>query len=308
VDDPGELDPQIARVLAQHAEAPVPETIEDIRTGYDRTSLLWVGEAEEVADVREEAVGDCCVRVYEPAVAEPRGAVLYMHGGGWIMGNLTSHDPLCRALANRTGAVVASVDYRLAPETQFPGPVEDCEAALRWLAEAYPGAPLAVAGDSAGANLATVLARRARDAGGPELCFQLLVYPPTDAACATTSYQRFGADEGFGLGREQMLYCWAAYATGNSARSPDVSPLRAADLSRLPPAYLVLASHDPLIDEAEDYADRMRAAGVEVAVRVWPGTVHGFLRWRAAVDVAHEALDAAADRLREALARDVRAK
>lgn len=299
----GDLDPQIARVLEQHADAPVPESIEEIRTGYDRTSLLWAGEIEEVASVRDEAVGECCVRVYEPAGGIVRGAVLYLHGGGWIMGNLTSHDALCRALANRSGAVVVSVDYRLAPETQFPGPLEDCERALRWVVDAYPGEPVAVAGDSAGANLATVLARRARDAGAPELRFQLLFYPPTDAACATTSYQRFGADEGFGLGREQMLYCWAAYATGNSARSPDVSPLRAADLSRLPPAYVALASHDPLRDEAEDYADRLRAAGVDVEVRVWPGTVHGFIRWRAGVDVAHAALDEAAARLRDALHR-----
>ena len=300
MDAPGDLDPQIARVLAQHADAPLPESIEEIRTGYDRMSLLWVGEAEEVAAVRDEAVGECCVRVYEP-LEHAGGAILYLHGGGWIMGNLTSHDPLCRALANRSGAVVVSVDYRLAPETQFPGPLEDCERALAWLAAAYPGEPLAVAGDSAGANLATVLARRARDAGGPDLRFQLLFYPPTDAACATTSYQRFGADEGFGLGREQMLYCWAAYATGNSARSPDVSPLRAADLARMPPAYVALASHDPLTDEAEDYADRLRAAGNDVEVKVWPGTVHGFIRWRAGVDVAVAALDEGAARVRDAL-------
>jgi acetyl esterase len=294
------VDPQIERVLESVRDLPRPRSIEEARAGYDRTSLRWVGEAEPVASVTDHEVGTICVRLYEPEDA--RGAILWIHGGGWIMGNLTSYDALCRALANRTGAVVASVDYRLAPESQFPGPVEDCEAALAWLAARFPGEPLAVAGDSAGANLATVVARRARDAGGPPLCFQLLVYPPTDAACATGSFQSYGADgTAYGLGRDEMLVCWAAYAPGASQRSPDVSPLRAPDLSGLPPALLVLAEYDPLTDEATDYADRLTEAGGDVDVQVWPGMVHGFLRWRAAIDTAHEALDAAAQRVRAAL-------
>src|SRR3712207_28587 len=156
------------------------------------------------------------------------------------MGNLTSYDPLCRALANRSRATVVSVDYRLAPETQFPGQLEDCEEALRWLAAARPCEPLAVAGDSAGGNLAAVVARRAREAGGPPIAFQLLVYPVTDAACASGSYQSFGTDGEYGLSREKMIACWGAYAPGASARSADASPLRAADLSGLPPALIVL--------------------------------------------------------------------
>jgi acetyl esterase len=279
--------------------APRPESIEDARLGYDRTSLQWVGEAEDVASVSDEPVGECCVRVYEPA-ERARGAILWIHGGGWIMGNLTSYDPLCRALANRTGAVVASVDYRLAPESPYPGPVDDAEAALRWLAERYPDEPLAIAGDSAGGNIATVVARRVRGSD-VDVRFQLLVYPPTDAACGTVSYQEFGADGSFGLEREQMLTCWAAYAPGLASKSPEVSPLRAPDLSGLPPALLVLAECDPLTDEATDYADRLRAAGVDVEVEVWPGMIHGFLRFRAALDDAHAALDQAAARIRAAL-------
>jgi acetyl esterase len=294
-----ELHPQIQTILDQMSAAPRPDSIEEARAGYDRTSLIWVGEAEVVEDVSEEHAGEVCVRLYTPADA--RGAILWIHGGGWIMGNLTSYDPLCRALANRTGAVVASVDYRLAPESQFPGPVEDCEEALRWLAARYEGEPLAIAGDSAGGNLATVVARRARDAGAPELCFQLLVYPAVDAACASGSYQSYGTDDAYGLDREQMMTCWAAYAPGSAQRSPDVSPLRAADLGGLPPTLVVLAECDPLTDEATDYADRMRSDGVDVDVQVWPGMIHGFLRWRAAVDAAHEALDQAADRVRDAL-------
>jgi acetyl esterase len=280
--------------------APRPQSIEEARAGYDRTSLIWVGEAEDVADVSEEHLGDICVRTYTPQ--DPHGVILWIHGGGWVMGNLTSYDPLCRALANRTGAIVASVDYRLAPESPFPGPVEDCETALAWVASRFPGESIAIAGDSAGANLATVVARRARDNGAPDLRFQLLVYPATDAACATGSYQQFGADETYGLDREQMMVCWAAYAPGASARSPDASPLRAADLSGMPPTLLVLAECDPLTDEATDYADRLRDAGVDVDVEVWPGMIHGFLRFRAGVDAAHEALDGAAEKLRAALA------
>ena len=294
-----DLDPQIQRLLDQMSAAPRPSSIEEAREGYDRTSLQWVGEAEHVADVSEVEIDPICLRLYRPENA--RGAILWIHGGGWIMGNLTSYDPLCRALANRTGATVASVDYRLAPESPFPGPVEDCELALRWLADELGDEPIAIAGDSAGGNLAAVVARRARDAGGPALCFQLLVYPATDAACATGSFQQYGAGTDFGLGKDEMQTCWSAYAPGSAARSPDVSPLRAADLSGLPPAYVVLAECDPLTDEASDYADRLRAAGVAADVRVWPGTVHGFLRWRAAVDAAHEALDDAAAHLRQAL-------
>lgn len=299
----GSVDPQIQAILDRYAGASVPQSVEEARAGYDRTSLLWVGEAEEVASVADERVGHACVRVYRPAVSEVRGAVLWVHGGGWIMGNLTSHDALCRALANRVGAAVVAVDYRLAPETRFPGAVEDCEAALRWVAsEAFPGEPLAVAGDSAGGNLATVLARRARDAGAPSLRAQLLVYPATDAACATGSHLDFGRDGTYGLSRDEMAFCWAAYAPGSALRSADVSPLRAADLSRMPPTYLLLAELDALTDEATDYADRLEAAGTDVTVKVWPGTVHGFLRWRACVDAAHTALDEAASWLRTQLA------
>jgi acetyl esterase len=195
---------------------------------------------------------------------------------------------------------VLSVDYRLAPESPFPGPLEDCEAALGWLAERY--APLAIAGDSAGGNLAAVVARRARDAGGPPVAFQLLVYPVTDAACATGSMQDYGGGD-YRWSRDEMLACWEQYAPGASARSPDASPLRAHDLRGLPPALVILAEYDPLTDEGADYAERLRAAGVPADVSVYPGMVHGFFRWRGAVDAAHEALDEGAAALRAALRR-----
>ncbi|CAA9515731.1 MAG: hypothetical protein AVDCRST_MAG85-2597 [uncultured Solirubrobacteraceae bacterium] len=288
-----ELDPQVAAVLAADEGAPVPQTIEEARAEYDATALRFVGEAEEVASVTEvPGIG----RLYEPADAV--GAILWAHGGGWVLGTLEGYDALCRALANRAGAAVLSVDYRLAPETPFPGALEDCEAALRWLVDRY--ASVAVAGDSAGGNLAAVVARRARDAGGPPIAFQLLVYPATDAACATGSMSSLSLPE-LGLTRERMLLCWGAYAPGASARSPDASPLRAASLAGLPPAHVVLAELDPLVDEGSDYADRMRAEGVDVTVAVYPGTAHGFFRWRGAVDAARRAMDEAARAVRAAL-------
>jgi acetyl esterase len=294
-----ELDPQVRRVLDGAPDEPPPATVEEARARYERDARRWAGEPEPVACVEDADLGGGVrVRVYRPAGA--RGAVLYVHGGGWVLGSVDSHDPLCRALANRAGAAVVSVDYRRAPETPFPGPVDDGERALRWTASRFPGEPLAVAGDSAGGTIATVLARRARDAGGPALRFQLLIYPATDAACATASHLRYGRDERYGLTRAQMRAYWADYAPGASARSPDASPLRAADLSGLPPALLVLAACDPLVDEGEDYAERMRAAGVPVEVRTWPGMAHGFIRWTGAVEAARRALDEAAARLRAA--------
>ena len=294
------IDPQVQAVLDMGAEEPAPSSIEEARANYARTSLRFVGEPEEVAEVRDADAAGTPVRLFRPAGAH--GAILWIHGGGWIMGTLEAYDPLCRALANRAGAAVVAVDYRLAPEHPLPVPMEDCEAALRWMASELPG-PYAVAGDSAGGNLAAVLTRRVRDADGPvELVFQLLVYPVTDAAMATDSYRRFGADQTYGLSKLAMSVCWEQYAPGRIGQSPDASPLRAPDLGGLPPALVLLAECDPLIDEGLDYAERLRAAGVDARTSVYEGTAHGFVRWRGAVDAAHAALDEAAAALRDALA------
>ena len=282
------LHPQIVAILEAGEEGPDPETIEEIRAQYDANALRYVGEPEPVASVSDVPGG----RLYVPDGAV--GAVLFIHGGGWIMGTLESYDAVCRALANRSGAAVLSVDYRLAPETPFPGPLEDCERALEWLAARF--SPLAVAGDSAGGNLATVLARRMPGA----FALQLLVYPATDAACATGSMFAFGSG-GYRLTRDGMLKCWDAYAPGASARSADASPLRAASLEGMPATHVILAECDPLTDEGSDYADRLRAAGVPVTVSVYDGMVHGFFRWLGAVDAAREAMDEAGAALRAAL-------
>ena len=284
--------PQAQAILDAGESSPQAATVAEARENYARTAMRWVGEPEEVASVSDVAHG----RLYVPQDAV--GAVLWIHGGGWIMGTIAAYDVLCRALANRCGAAVLSVDYPLSPEAPFPAALEYCETALAWLAERYD--PVAVGGDSAGGNLAAVVARRARDAGGPDLRFQLLVYPATDAACATRSMQEYGGGE-YRLSREGMVACWNEYAPGASARSPDASPLRAASLEGLPPALVILAEYDPLTDEGLDYAERLRAAGVPADVSTYPGMVHGFFRWRGAVDAASEALDEGAAALREAL-------
>ena len=287
------LHPQIQAVLAAESDTPEPTTLAEARADYEATALRFAGEAEEVAEVVDvDGIG----RLYVPEGAV--GGVLFVHGGGWVLGTIEAYDPLCRAMANACGAAVLSVDYRLAPEAPFPAALEDCEAALAWLAERH--SPLAVAGDSAGGNLAAVVARRARDAGGPSLRFQLLVYPATDAACATGSMLEHGGGE-YRLTRKDMLDCWAAYAPGASARSADASPLRAASLAGLPPALIQLAEFDPLTDEGSDYAERLRADGVDATVTVYPGMVHGFFRWRGAIDASHQAMDEAGAAVRAAL-------
>lgn len=283
------LDPQVAALLA--ASDGAPETTRDprlMRAEYERVGAELGGAPEPVAEVRE-LDGPPPMRVYVPEAAH--GTVLYLHGGGWVLGSPDSHDRLARILANAAGAAVAVADYRLAPEHRHPAAVEDAEAALELVAAGRPG-PLAVAGDSAGGGLAAVLARR-----HPGLRLQALAYPVLDAGMDTGSYRRHA--EGFGLTAEEMAWFFARY--GGDPADPDVSPLRARDLSGAPAAFIVLAGHDVLRDEGEAYASRLRAAGVPATVRVHEGMVHGFLRWPARVDAAREAIGELGAALRAAL-------
>jgi acetyl esterase len=229
------------------------------------------------------------VRSYAPEGA--RGTVAYFHGGGWMLGNLDSVDAVCRALAVAAGARVVSVDYRLAPEHRYPAALEDALAVTRALE-----APLAVAGDSAGANLAAIVARHERERVGA----QLLVYPVTDAGVNTPSFREFG--DGFGLTAAAMRRFWDLYLDGADGLQPDASPLRAQpdDLAGLPPAYVLTAECDVLRDEGEAYAHNLRDAGVEVTLRRLPGAVHGFWRWQTTA-YAREAVRAAGEALRAAM-------
>jgi acetyl esterase len=245
------------------------------------------------------AGGEMVVRLYSPSAAVNLPLIVYFHGGGFTICTLDMYDDLCRTLANASGCAVASVDYRLAPETPFPGAAEDCYLALRTLAArarelGVDPARLAVAGDSAGANLATVTALLARERGGPALRYQALIYPCVDPACASASQQELAT--GYMLTRESMLWYWEQYLQApGDATNPLAAPVR-AELGGLPPATLITAEFDPLRDEGEDYANRLRAAGVAVLGRRYLGMIHGFVSMPYLTPMANRALaDVAAD-------------
>jgi acetyl esterase len=268
------------------------------------------GEGEAVAAVADRTVpgpgGDLPVRVYTPAGSGPFAALLYIHGGGWVIGDIELTDSVCRALCNAAGIVVASVDYRLAPEHKYPAPLDDCMAALQWLAAnaaelgVDPGR-LAVGGDSAGGNLSAAVALRARDEGGPALRHQVLVYPVTDHGTGTASYEANGTD--YFLTTDMMRWFWDHYVTSEAdAANPYVSPLRAEDLSGLPAATVLTAEYDPLRDEGEAYAARLQEAGVAVTAKRYDGQIHGFWSMIGVMPAAKQAVaDVAAD-LRRSLA------
>ncbi|MCP5267345.1 MAG: alpha/beta hydrolase [Burkholderiaceae bacterium] len=288
----------------QHGSKPFEDlSVEDAREMIERVGYAIFGDGPAVAQLEDRRIpgphGEIPVRIYRPDVAGALPLLVYYHGGGWVVGNLETVDFPCRALANAAGCMVVSVNYRHAPEHRFPIPVDDCDAALRWVAEhavqigADPSR-IAVGGASAGANLAAVVAHLARDRGGPALSMQLLTVPVTDYGLDTPSYRDNAV--GYGLQRESMRWFWDLYlndpAEGSDTR---VSPLRAADLSGLPPAFVMTAEYDPLRDEGEAYAARLAAAGVPTQLKRYDGMIHMFL--------GPDALPDMASRLRAAFAR-----
>jgi len=302
------LHPQVEALLARMAAAgggsPFQLPPDEARAASVRSAPLLSGPGEEVAAVADRTApgpdGPVPVRVYTPATgAAPRPVLVYLHGGGFVVGSLDTYDPLCRALANRSGAVVVSVGYRLAPEHPWPAAVRDAAAAAAWVRAHAAGLGgdddrVGVGGDSAGANLATIAARHVRG-----LAFQVLVYPVTDAAMDTPSYEEFA--EGHYLSRDDMRVAFDHYLpAGVDRRHPDVAPLHAPDLAGLPPTLVITAAADPLRDEGEAYADRLRAAGVPVTVSRYDGMVHGFFRWTAVVEAATTAIDEVAAFVRAA--------
>jgi acetyl esterase len=238
-----------------------------------------------VASVEDRVIpgpaGDLPVRIYTPDAAGPRPVFTYFHGGGFVFCSIETHDGTCRRLANATGAVVVSVEYRLAPECPFPAAPDDCYAATVWSHEHAEeldadAGQLVVAGDSAGGNLAAVVAQMARDRGGPPIAFQALVYPVIDGACDTPSYSQNA--EGYFLERQAMRWFWDQYlGPGGNCDDPLASPNRASNLSGLPPAIVITAEYDPLRDEGEAYASALDAAGVPVTMRRYDGMIHGFV-------------------------------
>jgi acetyl esterase len=265
---------------------------------------------EPVAAVTDRTIpgpgGEIPLRIYQPRGPGPFPSVLYLHGGGWVLGSLDENDDVCRSLSHRAGAVVVSVGYRLAPEHRFPAAVEDCYAALEWLANHAAevnadGHRIAVLGASAGGNLAAATALKARDRKGPRIALQVLWFPATNAAFDTTSYHLFA--EGYGLSRDNMIYFWKSYLPRpEDADSPYASVLRARDVSGLPPALVQTAQYDVLRDEGEAYSARLHRAGVSVRCIRYQGMIHGFLVHAAAIDVARQALDDTAAALKKAFA------
>jgi acetyl esterase len=251
--------------------------------------------------------GDVPVRVYTPNGPAPLPLLVYFHGGGWVLGGLDTHDGICRELANGGGCVVVSVDYRLAPEHKFPAGAEDCYAATQWAAAhaAELGADakrMAVGGDSAGGNLAAVVAQMARDRGGPPIVFQLLVYPVIAAAFDTQSYRDNA--EGYLLTAGDMRWFWNHYlGTPTESDNPYASPLRARTLAGLPPALVITAGFDPLRDEGELYAHRLEEGGVPTRLSRYEGMIHGFFGMGHIMDQARAAVREACTNLRLAFSR-----
>ena len=305
------LDPQAKALLAQFPPMPDFEAIPLplLRQGFEQSALA-PGEPEPVAHVENLRLpgpdGEIPVRLYRPESKSALPALVYFHGGGFVLCNLESHDGVCRSLANAAGCAVVSVDYRLAPEHPFPAAPEDCYAVTRFVAErgrelGIDAARIAVGGDSAGGNLTAVVSQMARDRRGPRLRFQLLVYPVTDASFDTPSYRENA--EGYFLTTNMMKWFWGKYLVDpTDAANPYASPLRAKDLTGLPPGLCITAEFDPLRDEGEAYAGRLREAGVGVTTTRYDGMFHGFFGMGAVLDQGKKAVAQAAGALKKALA------
>jgi acetyl esterase len=295
--------PQVAAFLASLAEFDGPALYEmepaaarEAASGF----LDLVGPGPEVASVRDLTIptsgGSTPARLYEPE--NPRsGLAVYIHGGGWVLGDLEWCDPICRRMANAARMRFLSVDYRLAPEHKFPAAIDDVTDAIRWaVAELDVDGPLVVSGDSAGGNLAAVVARRFRDAGGPPIALQVLVYPVIAPDFETASYVRNG-HAGLPLGLGEMEYFWDAYTTEETRTHPDANPLQAETLAGLPPALVIVAGYDPLRDEGLTYAARLKDAGVPTEAIAFEDMNHGFFNLINFFERADEAVDLVAERL-----------
>ena len=308
------LDPQMRAVLERVAKAGLPPfctlSAAEARRLY-RESRAALGpatpEVEAVRDlVADGPAGPIPLRLYRglgTAADAALPVLLYFHGGGWTIGDLETHDSVCRALANRARCAVVAVDYRMGPEHKFPAALEDCLAATLWVAReagaiGVDAGRIAVGGDSAGGNLATVVALTLRDTGGPRLAFQALVYPATDQRMDTASHARLG--EGYLLTRDNMLWFRDNYFAPADYDDWRASPLRAADVSRLPAAHIITAGFDPLLDEGRAYSDRLVAAGVPVLYECFEGMAHGFLTMGGVVAAANHALYRLAQSLAQA--------
>lgn len=305
------LDPQAQRVLEQIAALGLPpnHTVspEQARINAKARPRAAGPEVAKVEDRQIPGPGPKIpVRIYTPAGPGPFPVLVWFHGGGWVVGDLESADPTARHLAVGGDCVVVSVDYRLAPETKFPGAADDCYAATLWAAQNATqingdAARIAVGGDSAGGNLAAAVSLMARDRNALPLAFQLLVYPVTARDFTTASYQQNA--EGFLLTRDSMQWYWDHYLNhADEAANPYAAPLVAQDLTGLPSALVITAELDPLCDEGKAYAQRLQAAGVPTQYSCYDGMIHGFFGMPAVLDKGQQALAEANTALRQAFA------
>ncbi|HXE70955.1 MAG TPA: alpha/beta hydrolase [Hyphomicrobiaceae bacterium] len=309
------LDPDAQRVCEMIIASGRPpiETLTPVeaRAIYLASKAILQPDPEPVAEVKELSAqgpaGPIPLRLYrgQPATeTDAQPVVVYFHGGGWVIGDLESHDQLCRALANAVPCTVIAVDYRLAPEHKFPAAVEDAIAATRWIADnadrlKVDAKRLAVAGDSAGGNLSAVVSIAARDSGGLTPVLQVLIYPGTDMAMQTVSISRHA--EQLPLTRKGMQWFVDHYLRGpQDVHDWRASPLRAATLRGLPPALIITAGFDPLGDEGEAFAKALSSAGVSVDLERFEGQIHGFITMGRIVADARRATDLGAARLRAA--------
>jgi acetyl esterase len=306
------LDPQVKALIDQMAANKQPafheQTPEQARQSM-RAMIEMLGPGEPVHHVEDRkvpgAAGEIPARIYSPS-GKPNGVLVYLHGGGWVVGDIASYDAVCRALTNASGCVVVAVEYRLAPEDRFPAGPEDCYAAVKWASAnakslGSDADHLVVGGDSAGGNLTAAVALMARDRGGPKIRFQVMIYPVTDSAMDQGSHREFTAD-GMVLSHQDMVWFWDYYLKNKSdGDNPYASPNRAKDLSNLPPAVIITAEFDPLRDEGEQFAERLKRAGNKVTMRRYAGVVHGFVSLAAVIDQGKTAIQALGDDIKAAL-------
>ena len=308
------VDPIVQGFLDQFAAAEGPALEEmqpaEARVAFDPMMELQ-GPPEDVASIEDRSAtgpnGDVPVRIYRASTESPLPVLVFMHGGGWVVGSIAFHDRICRSLTNLLGAAVVSVEYRLAPEHRYPAAAEDSYAALVWVHEharelGIDPDRIALGGDSAGGNLTAVVSLMARDRGGPPLVYQVMHCPVTDHSFETESYRANA--EGYMLSRPGMQWFWDHYVPDVADRDePYASPLRATDLGGLPPALVQVAQFDPLHDEGVAYAERLRDAGVEVTLTDYSGMIHDLWMFGALFSQARAALEETASHVRAAFDR-----
>jgi acetyl esterase len=307
------LDPLAKAFLEQLSANPRPKvwdvTPDEMRAGMRAMVKAFgpkdvpIGKVENI--VMPGPGGELSLRAFTPVAAggEALPALVYFHGGAFRVGDLDTHEPICRLLAGEAACRVIAVDYRLSPEHKFPAAVEDAMAATHWIEAnasrlAIDPNRVAVGGDSAGGNLAAVICQQAKEQGAPKIVYQLLLFPVTQLGSSFPSMQEFAT--GYFLEKEPLDYCYRGYAEGTDYSDLRLSPLLATDLSDLPPAYVMLAGCDPLHDEGLAYAEKLREAGVEVAIADYPGMLHCFTMMLSVFPQAQEAMSAAAKSLRAA--------